>query len=113
MNGRTKHKIDTITTIGIGDVRSPMIIALKLYCAADERREFVHKWGNEILKQARLAGLDPDDPNFTLLECSLESCGGQAIYRTASDVPLVDIPCPCGDPNHWLIKWTEPANNRK
>lgn len=110
MNGRTKYKMDTMTTIGIGDVRSPMIIAVNFQCAADERREFIYKWSGAVLKRVRLAGLDPDDPNFNLLHCSLKPCGGHATYRTVNDIPLVDIPCPCGDPNHWLIKWTESAN---
>lgn len=95
-------------TVGIGNVKSPMVIALSLTCAASERKELVQWWGKEVEKQARAKGLDVDDPNFVVLSCSLEACGGEVSYRTADDMPLVDVPCPCGDPNHWLIKWTEP-----
>jgi len=31
-------------------------------------------------------------------------CGHIKVYPTLDDVPLVDTPCPCGNPNHYLIK---------
>jgi hypothetical protein len=31
-------------------------------------------------------------------------CGAELNYDSAADVPLVDMPCPCGDASHWLIK---------
>jgi len=32
-------------------------------------------------------------------------CGETVVYETPDDVPLIDVPCPCGDPDHWLVKW--------
>jgi len=32
-------------------------------------------------------------------------CGEVIIYYRHCDVPVKDVPCPCGDPNHWLIKY--------
>ena len=31
-------------------------------------------------------------------------CGETVVYQTADDVPLADTPCPCGNPDHWLIQ---------
>ena len=31
--------------------------------------------------------------------------GEKAIYKTFEDIPKHDIPCPCGNKNHWLVKW--------
>ena len=31
-------------------------------------------------------------------------CGRTIEYWTVHDVPLVDTPCPCGNPSHWLIQ---------
>ena len=32
-------------------------------------------------------------------------CGEVATYETLEDIPLVDTPCPCGDPDHWSVRW--------
>ena len=80
--------MDVVTPVGIGDIKSPMVVCLTIECAISERKE---------LMQVGAKGAE------TI--CSLQSCGGRAVYRTADDIPLVDVPCPCGDPNHWLIKW--------
>lgn len=34
-------------------------------------------------------------------------CGESITCETLEDVPLEDTPCPCGDPNHWLVRWSE------
>ena len=31
-------------------------------------------------------------------------CGKSIQYKKIDDVPEVDVPCSCGDPNHWFIK---------
>lgn len=30
-----------------------------------------------------------------------------ADYPTEADVPSHSVPCPCGNPNHWMIKYGE------
>ena len=32
-------------------------------------------------------------------------CGSKVKYNTIFDIPNEDIPCPCGNPNHWLVKY--------
>lgn len=92
---------------GIGDVKSPMAIGVHFNCADSDREEVVQVWASEISNEAQRRGLDISSPDFVLLGVSLKSCGGSATYRTVDDIPLVDVPCPCGDPNHWLIKYQE------
>jgi len=31
--------------------------------------------------------------------------GGSADYKTEADIPEHSVPCPCGNPKHWLIKY--------
>lgn len=33
--------------------------------------------------------------------------GGSRDYQTEADVPEHSVPCPCGNPRHWLIKYDE------
>ena len=33
--------------------------------------------------------------------------GCSADYATEADVPYHSVPCTCGNPNHWLIKYEE------
>ena len=42
--------------------------------------------------------------NFKHIKVTLP-CGEKLWYPTAESVPVKDVPCPCGDPNHWLIKY--------
>lgn len=88
----------------IGDIET--ITGVFFNCPIGQRREVLQAWANETLASAASAGLDTDSPNFTLLAVSLKTCGGQAMYRTVEDIPLVDVPCPCGNPNHWLVRWS-------
>ncbi len=32
-------------------------------------------------------------------------CGQVVICIAKADIPKQDVPCPCGDPNHWLVKY--------
>lgn len=55
----------------------------------------------------------PRDPEFLLREkCSPDgivvltgSCGKSATYENIAAIPIVDVPCPCGSPKHWLVRW--------
>ena len=40
-----------------------------------------------------------------VLVVEISNCGGSASYKTWDDIPDHDVPCPCGDPTHWLIKY--------
>lgn len=37
----------------------------------------------------------------------LMPCGYLYVLASMEDIPLVDTPCPCGNPEHWLVKWDE------
>ncbi len=41
-----------------------------------------------------------DRPPITIMPC-----GYQVEYKTIEDIPDHDVPCPCGSPNHWLVKY--------
>jgi len=34
-------------------------------------------------------------------------CGQHLKYRTPDDIPGHDVPCPCGDPTHWMIRYRD------
>jgi len=34
-------------------------------------------------------------------------CGANAIFNKAEDWPAEDLPCSCGNPNHWFIKYED------
>ena len=40
-----------------------------------------------------------------VLVIDLDPCGGHATYMTWADIPDHDVPCPCGNPTHWLIRY--------
>ena len=35
------------------------------------------------------------------------NCGHKVVYQTFEDIPSEDVPCPCGNPKHWMVKLTE------
>lgn len=43
-----------------------------------------------------------------LAEIDIPWCGGHLVIQTEADVPHESVPCPCGDPNHWLVKYLGP-----
>lgn len=49
-------------------------------------------------------GKDHTAPDFIWCEVTMP-CGNRATYKRPEDIPLKDTPCPCGDPNHWLVRY--------
>ena len=35
----------------------------------------------------------------------MQGCNGKGGPWSLEDFPREDVPCPCGDPTHWLIKY--------
>jgi hypothetical protein len=33
------------------------------------------------------------------------SCGQRMLFVSAEKLPNQNIPCPCGNPNHWIVKY--------
>lgn len=46
------------------------------------------------------------NPLLPLLKINM-SCGGSVVYRSLDEIPAESTPCPCGNPDHWLIKYEE------
>jgi hypothetical protein len=32
-------------------------------------------------------------------------CGNEYSVESIDDLPKADLPCPCGNPNHWFVKY--------
>jgi len=89
---------DAPAPLAIGDgAYAPPLVGVHFDCQGRSRAEMVQ----ELVE---IAGKISGDPSKPLVEISWP-CGGYAVYHTAGDVPLVDVPCQCGNPDHWLIKW--------
>lgn len=72
------------------------------------RLALFHRQGEatkDVVRSAFDSGnLTRDSPD-TLLVFELDCLPGSIIrYRAVADVPTTDIPCPCGEPGHWLVK---------
>ncbi|MCJ7743301.1 MAG: hypothetical protein MUO99_01905 [Dehalococcoidales bacterium] len=55
-------------------------------------------------------GFFANNPDASYLHVALMGeglgCPGcSAEYKTEADVPSLSVPCPCGNPKHWLIKY--------
>jgi hypothetical protein len=33
-------------------------------------------------------------------------CGHKMNIKSPADFPMIDVPCPCGDPSHYMVKWS-------
>lgn len=61
--------------------------------------------GKELLiKEESALAYRETNPDKPLLIIEMP-CGSRIEYWAYSDIPEVDVPCPCGNPNHWLIKY--------
>lgn len=50
------------------------------------------------------------DTPYLHLEIAIkqQGCEGCSVdYKTEADIPYHSVPCTCGNPNHWLIKYEE------
>lgn len=41
------------------------------------------------------------------LRLSIISCGMSITFGGIDEIPLTNVPCPCGDTLHWLLYWWE------
>ncbi len=39
-------------------------------------------------------------------------CGHSITYPDIDDIPMVDVPCPCGNPTHFFVKYKDEWGNR-
>ncbi len=82
-------------------------IAILITSPPDKR----HIVWEDALQKSKDAGIDTDAENFTFADLSIDHIEGEGacrvVYKRIGDVPLVDVPCPCGDPTCWLIKYED------
>ena len=62
-----------------------------------------------VIKLARASGTKFPRPDV-VLAIDL-GCGHSAAYKTYDDIPEMDVPCPCGNPKHWIIQYRDLRNN--
>ena len=55
-------------------------------------------------RQAMLDLLDAVKETKRVFEISLP-CGGSKTFATHDDIPFEDLPCPCENPEHYLIQY--------
>ena len=56
-----------------------------------------------VIEKGRRVGVVYPTPDSYLV--IMMPCGSHVNYATPDDIPEVDVPCPCGDPHHWLLKY--------
>lgn len=62
------------------------------------------EWEKSILEHFRKQGKEPM-PGSPFLTIEMP-CGKVVQYQTFADIPSEDVPCPCGDPKHWVVRYT-------
>lgn len=62
--------------------------------------------GNETVRRAleNNTTFNPSAENPVIDLVISMPCEESVTYKTLDDIPEVDTPCPCGNPNHWFIK---------
>jgi len=58
----------------------------------------------EELKRGGMVHFNPDLP---LLQITIPPCRHSVTYRSFEEIPEESVPCSCGNPNHWFIKYTD------
>ena len=96
--------MDVVSDIDI-DKASRMVGVLLTPKSGATREQARQALADIIIKEIG-ADWSQEHPGSSLLLIKL-SCGGSASYQVAEDIPLVDVPCPCGDPTHWLLRYEE------
>lgn len=51
-------------------------------------------------------GLSMVQPHDNLISIVMP-CGASIVYKTAGEVPVVDVACSCGREGHWNVRWVE------
>ncbi len=46
-------------------------------------------------------------PELPLLQITNPECGHSVTYRSYAEIPDIDVPCTCGNPNHWFIQYKD------
>ena len=77
---------------------------MQITCPLEKRIETVLHAMREGRRLAEEGGyLMEDAPVLSITE----PCGNSVEYAEIEDIPLVDIPCTCGNPNHYFIRYID------
>lgn len=71
------------------------------------RREWEHAIRAEMMMRGMTDEQWENEP-FVAIELA---CGGKVIYQTFDDIPCESVPCSCGNPKHWFVKYMEEVSN--
>jgi len=82
------------------------VIGLLIQGPKDQWEQVLVEWAEEVLQKSREAGIDTEADNYTLLLIKMP-CGETINFRTLDDIQRSTVPCPCGDPTHYLIMYSE------
>lgn len=64
-----------------------------------------------ILREAFLKGCQLDE-HGNMPYTIMMPCGDSITYPDIDDIPMKDVPCSCGDPTHWFVKFADEWRDR-
>ena len=79
-------------------------IGVEVTCPLERRIDTISHAMREGRRLAEEGGyLMEDAPVLSITE----PCGNSVEYAEIEDIPLVDVPCTCGNPDHYFIKYID------
>lgn len=94
----------------VSDIITEVNITLGRVCAIEAtNRQVLIDYISTFVDSAQFTG--KEGTAYLRVELSGERLGCEgcsADYATENDVPEESVPCFCGNPNHWLIKYDTP-----
>ena len=83
-----------------------MAVGLFISGPKDRWEELIVGWAKEVISKSLEEGLDLTSDDYHLAYFELP-CGEGLMIKSVDDLPLSSVPCPCGDPGHWLVLFSE------
>ena len=100
----TKEMQDKGLIITQEDIKQGKVIAIK----ATDRQTLIDTI-REFIKESDI----PENGVLLHVELQDEQTGYRYFrdYKAEDDIPYDSVPCPCGNPEHWLIKYDNEPNS--
>lgn len=94
----TRKLLDKGLLIKQEDIKHGWIVVVKA-----PNRQFLVDYLREIITNV------PEDGVFLHVGIQDEEtgCNNSIDYKTEQDIPDHSVPCPCGNSNHWMIKYEQ------
>ncbi len=91
----------------MANISSVYGLYLKICLAREDDREFERElFRGKLLENALQQGAKPDKNGIVSWQIKM-SCGQTYHIPDILKLPLQDVPCTCGNPTHWFIKYEE------